>query len=42
MNKNEGATDNGREARPSSLGENGGDGSSKIIRSEVKVGEGRN
>jgi hypothetical protein len=39
MNPNEGATDNRRKARPSSLAENGGDGSPEKTGDAVKVGE---
>jgi hypothetical protein len=41
INHYENATDKGREAKPRSLAENGGDGSSKIPGSVLKVGEGR-
>jgi hypothetical protein len=41
INPHESAADKGTEARPTSLAENGGDGSSKRSGSAVKVGEGR-
>jgi hypothetical protein len=41
INPHEGATIQGRDARPSSLTANGGAGSSKIFGTAVKVGEAR-